>query len=55
MANKKVSENIRRIQHGIRLPRYLVKWLNDQEESNSIIIEKALVEKFNISVPIEFD
>lgn len=55
MANKPVKENLRKVQLGIRLPRYLIKWLNDQEQSNAVIIEKALVEKFNISLPIEID
>jgi hypothetical protein len=36
------DESLRRIRYQVRLPRFMVEWLRDQEQSAGQIIEAAL-------------
>jgi len=52
MANTKRPEELKKVQLGVALPRYLIKWLNDQESSNAVLIETALLSRYKIQIPL---
>jgi len=52
MANTKKPNELLKIQLGIKLPRYLIEWLNEQESSNAVLIETALLSRYKIQIPV---
>ena len=52
MANTKKPEELLKVQLGLKLPRYLIKWLNEQDSSNAVLIEAALLSRYNIQIPV---
>ena len=43
------DERFRRVLQTIRLPRFVVEWLDHQKESSGEVVEKALIEHYQIS------
>jgi len=52
MANNKKPDELLKIQLGVKLPRYLIKWLNEQESSNAVLIETALLSRYKVQIPV---
>ena len=52
MANTKRPEELLKVQLGLKLPRYLIKWLNEQDSSNASLIEAALLSRYSIQIPV---
>jgi len=52
MANTKRPNELLKVQLGVKLPRYLIKWLNEQESSNAVLIETALLSRYKVKIPI---
>jgi len=52
MANTKRPEELKKVQLGVALPRYLIQWLNEQESSNAVLIETALLSRYKIKIPL---
>jgi hypothetical protein len=49
---KPLPEYLQRIKlNDFRLPRWIVQWLKSQPESGSHLIEKAVIEKYNLTRP----
>jgi hypothetical protein len=38
---------------GHKLPRWLVAWMRDQDQSQAVIIEQAICEKYNLKPPVK--
>lgn len=47
------NECFRRVLETIRLPRYIVEWLDHKPDSSGKVIEEALIEHYNIEKPKE--
>jgi len=52
MANNKKPDELLKIQLGVKLPRYLIRWLNEQESSNAVLIETALLSRYKVQIPV---
>jgi len=52
MANTKKPHELLKVRLGVALPRYLIKWLNEQESSNAVLIETALLSRYKIQIPV---
>jgi len=50
-----MKESLRRILQTIRLPRFVVEWLDHRRESSGKVIEKALVEHYDIPTPEDYE
>ncbi len=49
-----VKERFRRLVHPIRLPRWLVEWLDHKRQSSGKIVETALIEHYHIEPPPDY-
>lgn len=45
------DERFRRMVETVRLPRFLVEWLDHRIQSSGEVIEEALIEHYEIEVP----
>lgn len=47
----KSDPKLGKIPVNLRLPFWLVAWLKDQDQSQAVIIEKALLKQYNLKPP----
>ena len=56
----KAALNLKKMPISLKLPKWLIEWLDSQNQSRAVLIEKALIKQFNIKKPLpnndlEFD
>lgn len=49
----RIDPELLKIPVGYKLPRWLVEWLREQDDSAAVIIESALSDKHNIGPSVE--
>lgn len=50
---KPVEPEMKKVQLGLKLPVWLLNWMDDQPESRAVLIENALREKHQIAPPVK--
>ena len=47
----KAALNLKKMPISLKLPKWLIEWLDSQNQSRAVLIEKALIKQFNIKKP----
>ena len=48
---KKTPIHLKRMRYTVRLPNWLITWLQSQSQSQGKLVEKALLETYNLTPP----